>query len=495
MTPNNTDCIPEQFKFEREKSLKVIVNFKGGTVTSDAGLSLITELDRKRKITSRFAECFKDYRDANRIEHSIFGLIAQRVYGLIMGYEDLNDHEQLRHDLMFKLAIGKIIDSENEPVALAGKSTLNRIEHCPEAVVERADSRYHRIGHDVQAIERLLIEIFLESHSKPPRQIVLDLDVTEDLVHGNQEQAFFNTYYGGYCYAPLYIFCGKHLLAASLRPSNVDPADGALEELQRVIKQIRARWGNVRIIVRGDSAYSREEIMSWCESQPGVDYAFGLAKNSRLIKMTTRTQNRAKQEYSQKLETVVSFLETLFTPDDELKKQASELIDSSIWYRSLDYQTQESWSRNRRVVSKVEIGALGSNIRFVVTSLPTDKVPPGELYTQKYCPRGEMENRFKEQQLELFSDRTSTHTFEGNQLRLWFSSVAYVLMNALREQCLVKTELQNAQVGTIRTKLLKLGALISVSVRRVLISISSSCPYQHIFATAYRRLQMLPNHS
>lgn len=351
MTPNNTDCIPEQFKFEREKSLKVIVNFKGGTVTSDAGLSLITELDRKRKITSRFAECFKDYRDANRIEHSIFGLIAQRVYGLIMGYEDLNDHEQLRHDLMFKLAIGKIIDSENEPVALAGKSTLNRIEHCPEAVVERADSRYHRIGHDVQAIERLLIEIFLESHSKPPRQIVLDLDVTEDLVHGNQEQAFFNTYYGGYCYAPLYIFCGKHLLAASLRPSNVDPADGALEELQRVIKQIRARWGNVRIIVRGDSAYSREEIMSWCESQPGVDYAFGLAKNSRLIKMTTRTQNRAKQEYSQKLETVVS-LETLFTPDEELEKPAIELINSSIWYRSLSYQTLETWSCTPKALSR-----------------------------------------------------------------------------------------------------------------------------------------------
>lgn len=266
-----------------------------------------------------------------------------------------------------------------------------------------------------------------------------------------------------------------------------------MEELQRVIEQIRARWGDIRILVRGDSAYSRENIMSWCESQPGVDYVFGLAKNSRLIKMTVQTQDRAKQEYSQKLETVVSFLETLFTPDDELKQQATKLVNSSIWYRTLAYQTAQSWSRNRRVVSKVEYGPKGSNIRFVVTSLPTDKVPPGELYTQKYCPRGEMENRFKEQQLELFSDRTSTHTFAGNQLRLWFSSIAYALMNAFRDQCLATTELQNAQVGTIRTKLLKLGALITVSTRRVLIAISSSCPYKQIFATAYRCLQLLPN--
>jgi hypothetical protein len=493
MTPTSTDCIPEQFKFEGEKSRPIVVNFQGGTVTSDAGLSLITEIDSKRKITSRLAECFKDYRDANRIDHSINGLIAQRVYGLIMGYEDLNDHDELRHDLMFALAVGKIIGETDELVVLAGKSTLNRIEHCPETVEQRSDSRYHRIGHDTEAIEKLLVEIFLESYSKPPQQIVLDLDVTDDLVHGNQEQAFFNTYYGGYCYAPLYIFCGKHLLLAKLRPSNVDPASGALSELQRVIKQIKEHWSDVHILVRGDSAYAREDIMSWCESQTGVDYVFGLSKNSRLMKMTIETQNRAKQEYSQRLSPVVSFLETLFSPDEELKTQASELIDSSIWYRSLDYKTLESWSRNRRVVSKVEYSALGCNIRFVVSSLTTSKVPPGKLYQHKYCPRGEMENRFKEQQLELFSERTSCHTFEGNQLRLWFSSIAYILMNALREQCLASTELQNAQVGTIRTKLLKLGALIIVSTRRVLISISSGCPYQNIFATAYRCLQTLPH--
>jgi len=370
---------------------------------------------------------------------------------------------------------------------------LNRLEHCPEDIEQGADTRSHKIGHSSSEIESLFVKIFLESYAKEPRQIILDLDVTDDLVHGNQEQVFFNTYYVGYCYAPLYIFCRKHLLVAKLRPSNIDPAFGALEELQRVVKQIRQQWQNVEILVRGDSAYSRDDIMTWCESQTGVNYVFGLAQNSRLIQMTTTTQNRASLEYEQKLSTVVSFLETVFKPDEQLPSLGSDLIDDSIWYKSLDYQTRESWSRSRRVVCKVEYGVKGTNIRFIVTSLTTNKVPPGQLYRQKYCQRGEMENRFKEQQLELFSDRTSTHTFAGNQLRLWFSSIAYVLMNALRQRCLAKTELQNAQVGTIRTKLLKLGALITVSTRRILIAITSSCPYKHILAAAYRCLKMLPN--
>ncbi|MFB2767819.1 IS1380 family transposase [Pelatocladus sp. BLCC-F211] len=493
MTPILTDRTPKQFKFLVEKSRPVVVNFQGGTVTSDAGLSLIAEIDRKLQITSKFAQCFQDYRKPNRIDHSIESLIKQRIYGLIMGYEDLNDHEELRHNPMFALAVLKKIGLENEPTVLAGKSTLNRLEHCPEDVEQGSDSRYHKIGHSPEEIERLFVKIFLESYSKEPRQIILDLDVTDDLVHGNQEQVFFNTYYGGYCYAPLYIFCGKHLLAAKLRASNVDPAAGALSELQRVIQQIRQQWKNVEILVRGDSAYSRDDIMTWCESQTGVDYVFGLAQNNRLIQMIKTTQDRAKLGFEQKLSTVVSFLETVFKPDEQLPELAGNLINNSIWYKSLDYQTRESWSRSRRVVSKVEYGAKGTNIRFVVTSLPTNKVPPSQLYTQKYCKRGEMENRFKEQQLELFSDRTSTHTFAGNQLRLWFSSIAYVLMNALRQQCLVKTELQNATVGTIRTKLLKLGALITVSAQRVLIAISSSCPYKHIFAAAYRYLKILPN--
>jgi hypothetical protein len=493
MTPLTTDSTSKQFKFEREKLPPIVVNFQGGQVTSDAGLSLIAEIDRKLQITSRLAKCFQDYRKPNKTLHPIESLLTQRIYGLIMGYEDLNDHEELRHDPMFALALGKSIGQENEPFTLAGKSTLNRIEHCPENVEQGAESRYHKISHSQEEIEKLFVNIFLESYSSPPRQIILDLDVTDDLVHGNQEQVFFNTYYGGYCYAPLYIFCGKHLLAAKLRASNVDPAEGALSELQRVIQQIRAEWNNVEILVRGDSAYSREDIMEWCESQIKVDYAFGLPQNSRLVKMTAATQSKAKQEFEQKLSTVVSFLETLFIPDTELLEQASNLIKNSIWYKTIDYQTHESWSRSRRVVTKVEYGAKGTNIRFVVTSIPTNRMSPSEVYAKKYCPRGEMENRFKEQKLELFSDRTSTHTFAGNQLRLWFSSIAYVLMNALRNKCLVKTELQNAQVGTIRTKLLKLGALITVSTRRVLIAINSCCPYKHIYVTAYRCLQLLPN--
>ncbi|MEH2042106.1 IS1380 family transposase [Nostoc sp.] len=492
MTPNKTDCILEQLKFEPVKSCPVVVNFNGETVTSDAGLTLIAELDRKREITSRLAQCFKDYREPSRIEHSVSNLIAQRVYGLIMGYEDINDHEALRYDLIFALAVGKVINSEKESITLAGKSTLNRLEHCPENISSRAESRYHRIEHDASAIETLLVEIFLESYSKPPRQIILDLDVTDDLVYGHQEEVFFNPYYRGYCYAPLYIFCGKHLLAAKLRASNVDPASEALSELQRIIKHIRSRWDKVKILVRGDSAYSRENIMSWCESQTGVDYVFGLAQNSRLLQLSQSIQYRASQEYSQKIQTVVEFFETLLAPSPDLEKQATAFVDNSVWYSSLDYKTKDSWSRNRRVVSKVEYGEAGIKTRFVVTSLPTKLVPPGRLYSQKYCPRGEMENRLKEQKLDLNSDRTSTHTFAGNQLRLWFSSVAYILMNALREQYLAKTELQNATVGTIRLKLLKLGATITVTSRKILISISSSCPYKEIFALVYNYLSLLP---
>lgn len=308
MTQLAERSLPKQFKFEQPKSPPVVVNFQGGQVTSDAGLSLIAEIDRKLQITSQFAQCFQDYRKPNRIDHTVESLITQRIYGLVMGYEDLNDHEEFRHDPMFAIALGKRIGREKEPVILAGKSTLNRLEHCPEDVEQGADSRYHKIGHSSEAIESLFVKIFLESYSKEPRQIILDLDVTDDLVHGNQEQVFFNTYYGGYCYAPLYIFCEKHLLAAKLRPSNVDPASGALEELEKVIKKIREQWSNVQILVRGDSAYSRDNIMDWCESQAGVDYVFGLAQNSRLIQMTTTTKNRAKVEFEEKLSTVFSFL-------------------------------------------------------------------------------------------------------------------------------------------------------------------------------------------
>lgn len=491
MTPGSTECIPEQFSFGKVKGRNIIANFKGGTLTSDGGLVLVAELDKKRQITARFANCFSAHRRQGYVEHSVTDLVAQRIYGLIQGYEDLNDHEKLRYDPVFAIALGKLKNQESKSVYLAGKSTLNRLEYCPETVIDQTNSRYHRISHDPQEIEKLLVELFLESYPKPPRSIVLDLDVTDDSVHGNQEQAFFNTYYGGVCYAPLYIFCGHQLLAAKLRPSNVDPAFGALEELQRVIGLIRVRWHSTQILVRGDSAYSREEIMSWCEAQVGVDYVFGLATNSQLRMRASDVVKKASADYEQRLTPATSFLEHFFQPEEDLTI-VKELVPGCVWYRSLYYKTQKSWSRSRRVVTKVAYDSQGLKMRFVVTSLKAANVPPGLLYTHKYCPRGEMENRIKEQQLELFSDRTSTHTFEGNQLRLWFSAVAYVLMQAFRASCLVRTPLAKATVGTIRSLLLKLGARVLLSVRRVLISISRSCPYQDIFTIAYQRIQALP---
>jgi hypothetical protein len=493
MTPNKNHCIPEQFIFGQVQSSSVIVNFKGEPVTSDAGLTLIAELDKKREITSRFAACFKDYRDPNKILYPVHSLVAQRIYGLIMGYEDINDHETLRHDPIFALAVGKVINSEQELMTLAGKSTLNRLEHCPEDVPSRENSRYHRIEYDSEAIETLLVELFFESYKKPPRQIILDLDVTDNLIHGNQEETFFNPYYKGYCYAPLYIFCGKHLLAAKLRASNLDPAAWGLEELQRVIKIIRSRWENVKITIRGDSAYSREDIMAWCESETGIDYVFGLPENNRLIQLSQSIKYRASQEYSRKIEPVVEFFESLFPGTPDLKKDAAMCVDNSVWYCSLDYQTLDSWSRSRRVVAKVNYSCEEVDTRFVVTSLRVNKIPPGQLYTHKYCPRGNLENCLKEQKLDLKSDRTSTHTFEGNQLRLWLAAIAYILMNTMREKCLVNTEFKNATIGTIRTKLLKLGAVITISRRRILIAISSACPYQDIFATIYECLSRLPS--
>jgi hypothetical protein len=313
------------------------------------------------------------------------------------------------------------------------------------------------------------------------------MDVTDDQVHGNQEGAFFNTYYQGVCYAPLYIFCGHHLLVAKLRSSNVDPAEGALSELERIIGVIREKWQSTHILVRGDSAYAREEIFKFCEQQEGVDYAIAMGTNSVLKLRAFDVIAKAKADYEQRLEPVTKLMETLFSADKELES-VGNLVPKSIWYRSICYQTQESWSRSRRVVTKVSHDGQGSKIRHVVTSLPAAKISPSQLYTDKYCPRGEMENRIKEQQLDLFADRTSTQTFESNQLRLWLSSMAYVLMQAFRQHGLSKTSFAQATIGTIRLNFLKLGARITVSVRRILIAIASSCPDQDILAIAYSKI-------
>ena len=491
MTPTSRLKISQQLNLGKLKGKELIANFDGGIITSDAGIVLIAELDEKLKITARFAECFQDHRNLSYIDYSVHQLLAQRIYGITLGYEDVNDHDKLRHDPALAIALKKLNFIDSNQAGLAGKSTINRLEYCPETIIEPEKSRYHKIEPNPKEIEKAFVDIFLESYKKPPKQIILDMDVTDDQVHGDQEGAFFNTYYKGVCYAPLYIFCGHHLLVAKLRSSNVDPAGGALEDLQRIIGIIREKWKETQIIVRGDSAYAREDIMKFCEEQADVDYVIAMASNSQLKLRAMDIIEKAKSDYEQRLEPVTKLMETLFSPDEKLE-EVGELVQESTFYRSLCYKTQKSWSCSRRVVTKICHGSKGLKIRHVVTSLLASKIPPSKLYTDKYCPRGEMENRIKEQQLDLFADRTSTQTFESNQLRLWLSSMAYVLIQAFRQNCLSKTAFAQATVGTIRLNFLKLGARITVSVRRVLIAIASSCPYQDILAIAYSRIQGLP---
>ena len=456
-----TQCIPEQFEFEAVERRAVVAAFDGGHVSSDAGALLLSRLDRAMGLIRQFAGCFVDQRNPALIEHSIKTLVGQRVLGLALGYEDLNDHDQLRHDPLLCAALGKLEAKRADCVALAGKSTLNRLEHVP-----RGPSLYHRIGHDGPAIERLFVDLYLQSQAQAPQRIVLDLDCTDDPVHGEQEGRFFHGYYGHYCYLPLYIFCGRHLLAAKLRPSNIDGAAGAREEVQRIVEQIRGRWPQVHVILRADSGFAREELMRWCEDN-GVDYVFGLAKNSRL-EAEIATQLREAQALC------------------EQQGQAARVFKDFI------YQTRQSWTQARRVIGKAEYLPQGANPRFIVTSLLAASWEARALYEQFYCARGEMENRIKEQQLDLFADRTSSATMQANQLRLWFASMAYVLLNGLREVALQGTQLANATVGSIRLKLLKIGALVKRSVRRVKVAMASGCPYQAAFAQAYRCVSALP---
>jgi hypothetical protein len=490
MTPSSDQYLPNQFNFGQLKGRNIIANFEGGKITSDAGIVLMAELDKKLKITTQFAECFRDYRHVSYLDYSLHHLLAQRVYGIILGYEDVNDHDKLRHDPALAIALEKLNFIELNQAGLAGKSTINRLEYCPETIINQEKSRYHKIELLPEKLEKAFVDIFFQSYQKPPKSMILDLDVTDDQVHGNQEGAFFNKYYRGVCYAPLYIFCGHHLLVAKLRSSNVDPAEGALEELQRVIGLIRENWPDTHILVRADSAYGREEIMKFCEDEQKVDYVIAMATNNQLKLRALDTIEKAKKDYEQRLEPVVELMESLFAKNEELEEVPS-LVPNSTWFRSLCYRTEKSWSCQRRVVTKVCYGSEGLKIRHVVTSLPASKIPPSKLYTDKYCPRGEMENRLKEQQLDLFADRTSAQTFASNQLRLWLSSMAYVLMQAFRQHCLAKTSMAKATVGTIRLNLLKLGARITISVRRILIAIASSCPYQDIWSEAYSRIQAL----
>ncbi len=454
-----TECNPDQLLFAPVAGRTVVASFDGGAITSDAGALLLGTTDRAIHLLGRFAACFSDARAPERVEHEVATLIGQRVFGIALGYEDLIDHDQIRHDPVLAVLAGKLTARRSDCAPLAGKSTLNRLEHAPSG----APSRYHRISHDGAAIERLLVDLFLGAHAKAPKQIILDLDATDDPIHGHQEGRFFHGYYDAYCYLPLYVFCGRHLLAAKLRRSNIDASAGADEEVARIVRQIRARWPRVRILLRADSGFAREALMAWCEHNR-VDFVFGLARNPRLVEEITVA---------------------LIQAEDEAERTGKPARR----YKDFRWSTLDSWSRRRRVIAKAEWTRGEPNPRFVVTSLKAAEVTAGHLYEQVYCARGEMENRIKECQGDLFADRTSAATMRANQLRLWFASVAYALLCALRRIGLPHTQFANATCGTIRLKLLKIGALVRISVRRVVVAMASAYPYQLEFALAQARLR------
>ena len=444
-----TECSAERFDFGIVEGRAVEAAFDAGLVTSDAGALLLGATDRAIGMMGRFARCFHDGRRADLIEHEVATLVGQRVFGIALGYEDLNDHDELRHDPVMAVLAGKLEARREDCAPVAGKSTLNRLE----------------LSHNPVAIRHLFVDLFLESHARPSREIIIDLDATDDPVHGEQEGRFFHGYYDCYCYLPLYIFCGADLLVAKLRPASVDAAQGVVEEVARVVARIRARWPSTRIVVRADSGFARDDLMAWCEAN-GLDFVLGLAKNDRLIAQIADELARAER---------IS------------RRHDGEPARS---FKSFIWQTRKSWSRRRRVVAKAEWTNGEANPRFVVTSLRHDQCKAKYLYEKVYCARGNMENRIKECQLDLYADRTSSTTMQANQLRLWFASMAYVLMCALRRIALHGTTLANATCGTIRLKLLKVGALVRISARRIRIAMASACPAAQIWGIAAVRLAL-----
>jgi hypothetical protein len=456
-----TDCTSNLFEFARVETRKVVASFDGGAVTTDAGALLLGAADRAVGLVERFAACFSDQRDPNLVEHEVRTLVAQRVFGLALGYEDLNDHDQLRHDPMMAILVGKLVARRSGCAPAAGKSTLNRLE-----LSRPHPTRYHKISHDPALIEKSFVDLFIEAHGRrAPKQIILDLDATDDPLHGHQEGRFFHGYYDAYCYLPLYIFCGRHLLAAKLRPSNIDAAAGSVEEVERIVSQIRRRWPRVRVLLRADSGFCREALMAWCEDNR-VDFVLGLARNDRLVAEIGAQMQDAEGEARRTGRPARRFKDFMWT-------------------------TLNSWSRRRRVVAKAEWTHGGSNPRFIVTSLSPKEHAARSLYETVYCARGEMENRIKECQGDLFADRTSTATLRANQLRLWFASMAYVLLCALRRIGLAHTEFAEATCGTLRLKLLKIGAQVTLSVRRIKIAMASAYPWRNEWALAHARLARL----
>jgi len=456
---------------------ELVWRFDGGDITSDGGALVLKKLEERAGIVRRFAACFTDYRKSDRIEHPLLDLVMQRVFGLALGYEDLNDHDELRRDPMLAVALGKD-DVQGEQrrraqdrgKALAGKSTLNRLELT--APDYEGDPRQKgsdkpetkKIVVDPESIDALLVDLFVEAHQQAPENIVLDLDATDDTLYGNQEGRFYHGYYHDYCYLPLYVFCGEHLLCARLRMSNIDASADSVEELEPLIARIRQCWPAVKILLRGDAGFCREKLMAWCEGE-GIEYIFGLAQNPRLKKQIAPEMAQAEEQYTQ------------------------TQIPARV-FREFFYATEKTWSRERRVIAKAEHLDKGANPRFVVTSLSAEQMAAQELYEKGYCARGDCpENRIKEQQLDLFADRTGTGKMWSNQLRLYFSSIAYVLLQTLRRTALAGTDLEKAQCGTIRRKLLKIGAQIRVTVRKIWISLAGGYPRAALFAHVLAALE------
>ena len=449
-----TECNQSSFGFEASGRREIVARFDGGTISTDGGAFLLRQTDKRLNLLPRLAGCFLDGRNQNLIEHTIAEMLAQRVYGIALGYEDLNDHEQLRKDPVFGILAGR----EDPDTPLAGKSTLNRME-----LGAGVKDRYKKITFWKDSVDELLVNVFIESHRSAPAEIILDVDTTDLPLHGKQEGRFFHGYYDNYCYLPLYIFCGDHVLCARLREANHDAAFGCLAEIKKIVAQIRIAWPEVKIVLRGDSGFCRNELMSWCEANR-VDFVFGLARNQRLRKIIGAEMHEATEQWN--------------------RTGKPARVFSEFQYRTKKTK-KGGWDRERRVVAKAEHIDGKENPRFVVTSLTDES---RKLYEEIYCARGDMENRIKEQ-FSLFADRVSAETMRANQLRLYLSAMAYVLVSGLRRLGLKATELAEAQVSTIRTKLLKIGAQIRVTVRKVWVSMASSYPWQSLYQEVWENLR------
>lgn len=475
---SRTDCNDQPLLFQDLGARKVVADFSGGILSSDGGLLLLHQVDRGLGISAALASCFRDQRDARWVDHSVQQLLAQRLYALALGYEDLNDHALLRRDPLLAVACEKTdplgqdrLLPQFRDAALACPATLNRLE-----LSNHRSSRAHKLSHDPAQVEATLLKLGVRCLPKHAQEIVLDLDATGALLHGQQEGRFFDAYHGGYCYEPLYVFCGNIPLWAQLRTADRDAAEDAVGAVKKIIAAIRKRCGQARIILRADSGFARPELMELCEAWPEVYYCFGLQRNPRLVRWAQRAlaDARARQIQCGGAATRV--------------------------FTEFDYTTLKSWTRARRVIAKAEFTAQGPNPRFVVTNLPTEgfaqdndpqRFTPARLYEQFYCARGQMENVLKQQLLDLKADRLSTHHLGSNQLRLWLSALAYLLLERVRTLGCAGTELALATVGSVRLKLLKVAAAVRVSVRRVYVQLSSAYPLQSLFALCHQRLMRL----